>query len=136
MKEVPMGLYPFLRYEDCPAAIRFLVRAFGFEEKLVVPGEDGTIAHAQLQVPTGGIVMLGSVRRDPDEKVHVHSPRTLGGASAGIYIAIDDPDAHCARARAAGAEIFMPPTDQDYGSRDYGARDPEGNVWCFGTYKP
>jgi uncharacterized glyoxalase superfamily protein PhnB len=51
-------------------------------------------------------------------------------------VAVDDPDAHHARAKAAGAVIMMELTDQDYGSREYAARDPEGNVWCFGTYRP
>ena len=61
------------------------------------------------------------------------------GTNAGhtwVYVVIDDTDAHCQRARSAGAEIVMEPTDQDYGSRDYAARDPEGNIWSFGTYDP
>jgi uncharacterized glyoxalase superfamily protein PhnB len=53
-----------------------------------------------------------------------------------LYVAVDDPDAHHDRAKAAGAEILMPLTDQSYGSREYAARDPEGNVWCFGTFQP
>jgi uncharacterized glyoxalase superfamily protein PhnB len=62
------------------------------------------------------------------------SPFDLGPSA--VYIALDDPDAHYDRAVVAGAELGMEPTDQDYGSRDYAARDPEGNVWCFGTYHP
>ena len=52
------------------------------------------------------------------------------------YVVVDDPDAHHDRAVAAGANVVMPLTDQDYGSRDYAARDPEGNQWSFGTYQP
>jgi uncharacterized glyoxalase superfamily protein PhnB len=124
---------PFLRYADAPAAIRFLVAAFGFEEKLVVPGEDGAIAHAELTFGKG-MVMLGSERRDDD--FGMRSPKELGGANQGVYIVVDDPDALYERANRAGAEIQMKPTDQDYGSRDFVARDPEGNIWSFGTYDP
>jgi uncharacterized glyoxalase superfamily protein PhnB len=62
-------------------------------------------------------------------------PATRGGG-AGIYVVVEDADAHCARARAAGAEIVDDLHDTDYGSRDYSARDPEGNMWYFGTYQP
>jgi hypothetical protein len=71
--------------------------------------------------------MLGSSRPD--------APATRGGGG-GIYVVVIDPDAHCARARDAGAEILREPFDTDYGSRDYSAKDPEGNVWHFGTYQP
>jgi uncharacterized glyoxalase superfamily protein PhnB len=116
-----------LRYRDAAAAIDWLERAFGFEREMVVPGPDGSIAHAQLRHGSG-MVMLGSVTDDS------LWPQPPGGA--GVYVVVDDPDAHHARAIAAGAEIVMGLTDQDYGSRDYTARDPEGNLWCFGTYRP
>jgi len=119
-------LYPSLRYRDAPAAIEFLKQAFGFEEQIVYPGEDDTVAHAQLRFGPS-ILMLGSDRED------------LYGNRAGkgwLYVAIDDADAHCERARSAGAEIIVDLHDTDYGSRDYTARDPEGNVWSFGTYRP
>lgn len=119
-------LYPSLRYRDAPAAIEFLKQAFGFEEQIVYPGEDDTVAHAQLRFGPS-ILMLGSDRED------------LYGSRAGkgwLYVAIDDADAHCECARSAGAEIIVDLHDTDYGSRDYAARDPEGNVWSFGTYRP
>ncbi len=119
-------LYPTIRYRDAPAAIEFLKAAFGFEEHVVYPGEDGTIAHAQLSFGPS-ILMLGSDRED------THGRRAGQGS---MYVAIEDPNAHCARAQAAGAEIIVEPHDTDYGSRDYAARDPEGNVWNFGTYRP
>jgi uncharacterized glyoxalase superfamily protein PhnB len=131
--EVPMSLCPFLRYDDAKAAIEFLGRAFGFEEKLVVPDGDGNIAHAQLALD-GGVVMLGSTRTD--DPLALSSARALGGVSSGIYVTVADPDAHHARAVAAGAVIVMPLTNQEYGSREYAARDPEGNLWSFGTYAP
>lgn len=118
------AIYPTLRYDDAPAAIRFLTDAFGFETDEVYE-EKGLVSHALLGWKNG-LVMLGS-RRPGD-------PFDLGGCC--LYVAVDDPDAHCAQAKAAGAEILMELTDQSYGSREYAARDPEGNVWCFGTYRP
>ncbi len=120
-------LYPTMRYRDAPAAIEFLERAFGFVRREVIANEDGTIAHAELSLGPS-ILMLGSDRDDP-----------LVGSRAGkgwIYVAIDDPDEHCARARAAGAEVVTELHDTDYGSRDYAARDIDGNLWHFGTYRP
>jgi uncharacterized glyoxalase superfamily protein PhnB len=120
-------LYPLMRFRDAPAAIAFLKNAFDFRERQVIANEDGTIAHAEL-IYGPSILMLGSDREDP-----------VMGSRAGhgwIYVAVDDADEHCERARAAGAKIFAEPDDTDYGSRDYTAHDPEGNVWHFGTYRP
>lgn len=127
-----MNLIPCLRYADAAAAIDWLEKAFGFERKAVYPGEDGTVAHAEL-VFGGGMVMLGSDKLDAFD---FGSPLRVGTNTATIYVVVDDPDAHCARAKAAGAEIVAELKDQDYGSRDYAARDPEGHVWSFGTYRP
>ena len=124
---------PFLRYADAPAAIKFLTTAFGFEEQMVVPGEGGAIEHAQLSFGNG-MVMLGSYRED--DSFGMRCPADLGGANQGVYVIVDDPDALYERARKAGAQILHELTDQDYGSRDFTARDPEGNIWSFGTYDP
>jgi uncharacterized glyoxalase superfamily protein PhnB len=129
-----MSIHPFLRYDDAPAAIDFLQRAFGFEAKLVVPGDaPGKVAHAQLAL-SGGVVMVGSATNDAT--LGLGSPERRGSRSSGVYVVVADPDAHHARAKAAGAEIVMALCDQEYGSREYAARDPEGYVWCFGTYQP
>jgi uncharacterized glyoxalase superfamily protein PhnB len=79
--------------------------------------------------------MLGSTR-DTGYSRLVKTPKALGGINQSIYVVIDDTDSHYERAKAAGAEIVMEPYDQDHGSRDYAARDPEGNLWNFGTYAP
>jgi len=118
------AIYPTLRYDDAPAAIRFLTEAFGFRAD-AVHEEQGRVSHALLGWGNG-LVMLSS-RRPAD-------PFDLGQCC--LYVAVDDPDAHHARAKAAGAHILMPLADQHYGSREYAARDPEGNIWCFGTYRP
>ncbi len=124
-------VYPSLYYDDAVAALDFLERAFGFTRRLVVPGPDGTVVHAELTLGTG-IVMLGSARPERG----CLSPLELGGASGGLSVRIDDPDAHCARSRAAGAVIVQEPRDEKYGARGYLARDPEGHLWCFATYRP
>lgn len=121
-------IWPTLTYRDAPAAIRFLVEAFGFEEVASHPGsEPGVIDHAELRWPGGGGVMLGSAREDS----------VLSGLPPGVgsvYVVTDEPDALHDRASAAGATIVRGLRDEDYGSRGFTARDPEGVYWSFGTY--
>jgi uncharacterized glyoxalase superfamily protein PhnB len=122
-----MTIYPSLRYHDARAAIDWLAEAFGFTEKAVHADDEGVIRHAELS-GFGGIVMLGTEPAGGDP---------MWGAHAGqgwLYVSTDDPDARHARAVAAGAQIVRELQDTDYGSRDFSARDPEGNVWSFGTY--
>jgi uncharacterized glyoxalase superfamily protein PhnB len=127
-------MIPTLRYRDAAAAIEWLCQAFGFERHLVVEGEGGRIAHAQLTF-AGGMIMLGSTAYDAFGSL-TRQPREAGGVTQSPYIVIDDADAHHARATAAGAEIVMELKDEDYGGRGYSARDPEGHLWNFGTYDP
>jgi uncharacterized glyoxalase superfamily protein PhnB len=129
--QVPDAI-PTLHYHDAHAALDWLERAFGFERHAVYE-DDGKVAHAELRAGSNGMVMLGSAR---ENQYGLKTPRETGAPTSGIYVIIEDTDAHFARARDAGAEILMEPTDQDYGSRDYSARDPEGYVWHFGTYRP
>ncbi|AEW99753.1 VOC family protein [Streptantibioticus cattleyicolor] len=124
----PPQVWPVLRARDADALIRFLTDAFGFRET-VRYGDGDHVDHAELSWPEGGGVMLGSVRDDPAD------PCPLAPGAFGAYVVTADPDALCARARAAGAEITSPLHDTDYGSRDFSARDPEGNLWSFGTYR-
>ena len=127
-------IVPTLRYADAPTAIDWLCRAFGFEKRLVVPGEDGRIAHAQLTF-AGAMVMLGSAGRGSYDDMIVQ-PAQAGAETQAPYVIVEDVDAHCARARAAGAEIVIEPADQDYGGRFYACRDPEKHLWNFGSYDP
>lgn len=126
------NIFPTLRYEDASAAIDWLGRAFGFEEKEVHRGEDGTVQHAELRLGAG-LVMLGQHREEG--WIDGVAPDPFASPQ-GVYVVIGDPDAHHDRAKAAGARIVMELTYQDYGSREYSARDPEGNLWSFGTYDP
>ena len=111
--------HAYFGYRDAVAALRWLEKAFGFEPKEVHKGDDGQIVHAQMSFDTG-VFMISQAPT----------------AGSGIYVAVDDPDAHHDRAAAAGAEITMELIDQPYGSREYGAKDLEGNAWYFGTYRP
>jgi uncharacterized glyoxalase superfamily protein PhnB len=120
-------IIPSFRYDDARGAIAFLKDAFGFEEHAVHPDDQGVVRHAELKLGDA-YIMLGQAR--PDDGARVPS-----GPST-VYVVLDDPDAHHARAAAAGAEIVQEPIDQEYGSREYAARDPAGNVWWFGTYAP
>ena len=124
-------IFPILRYNDARAAIRSLCAAFGFVEIFSTPESGPFVRHAQLKLGTN-IIMLGSVR--PGE--HMVSPQELGAATQGLCVYVDDLDAHCERARAAGAAITSPPKDTDFGCREYHVRDLEGHSWTFSTYLP
>ena len=133
-KQTVATVIPALQYQDAPAAIDFLCRVFGFAKNAVYEGEGGSIAHAQLTLGNG-MVMLGSAKDTEYGKLLVR-PRDAGGVTMSVYVIVEDADAHFARAKAAGAEITREPVTQDYGGRDYTCKDPEGNVWTFGTYDP
>ncbi|MFF8881673.1 VOC family protein [Streptomyces flaveolus] len=121
---------PTLLYADAKAAVRRLTQAFGFTEPAVYEGRAGSVAHAE-PAQGNGAAMLGSKGTGSrfDEAMKSAGP-------TGVYVVVEDVDAHHRRPVEHGAEILMPPTDQDYGSRDYMARDLEGNIWSFGTYAP
>jgi uncharacterized glyoxalase superfamily protein PhnB len=125
-------IFPALRFRDAPAAIDWLGRAFGFERRMVVEGDGGVVEHAEL-VLGGSMIMLGSVR--PPEAGAYSAVAPPPGCSS-LYVLVEDPDGVHARAVEAGAGIVAGLADEDYGSRGFTARDPEGNVWTFGTYQP
>jgi uncharacterized glyoxalase superfamily protein PhnB len=121
-------IYPALRYRDAAVAVEFLERAFGFE-RVQIHEDDGLIGHAEMSWGES-MIMFGSETPEGIRRWGSHA------GQAWLYVTVDDADAHCERARQAGAEIIAEPFDTDYGSRDYAARDPEGNLWNFGTYDP
>ncbi len=129
--QVTSNIYPTLSYDDAPAAIEWLCRAFGFEKRLVVPGPEGTVMHSELSLGPG-VIMVSTSKPE----VGLVSPRRLPALNQALCVRVDDPDAHHARANAAGAEIIRELRDEEYGSRGYMAKDPEGNRWYFGTYLP
>ena len=125
------GLSSAVSYLDPKAAYRWLETAFGFEPMFVMLDGDGNLVHAEMSYGDS-VVMIGSEWSD-DHK----SPRSVGGKNTqSIHVQLaqgDDVDAHCAHARAAGAEILQEPDTQFYGDRTYRAKDPEGHVWTFGV---
>ncbi|MFE2325905.1 VOC family protein [Streptomyces sp. NPDC059385] len=129
MAGVP-SICPTLLYRDAKAAIKLLTEAFGFSQVAVYEGEDGSVTHAELAYGNG-VVMLGSKGRGG-----AFDKAMEGAGPTGVYVLVDDVDGHHRRAAEHGVEILMEPTDQDYGSRDYMAKDAEGNIWSFGTYAP
>lgn len=141
MKDTPAGwprVSVALYYQNAALAIDWLCRAFGFEVRLKIEGEGGRIEHSEL-VFGGGLIMVGeegSKSGRPDG-AHRKSPRSAGGANTqNIMVFVDDADAHCARARAAGAKITSEPKTTDYGEdywtdRTYEAEDLDGHRWWF-----
>jgi uncharacterized glyoxalase superfamily protein PhnB len=127
---------PALRYHDAPAAIEWLCRVFGFEKHAVYPNPDGTIAHAQLTLG-GGMVMLGSASNGTPYAELVRQPKEVGNTvTQAPYLVVPDCDAIYKTAKAAGAEIVMDIEDKSYGGRGFSCRDLEGHVWSVGNYDP
>jgi uncharacterized glyoxalase superfamily protein PhnB/ketosteroid isomerase-like protein len=127
----PAGrVWPILSYREAGAAMAFLGEAFGFEARAVYArGDDpGIIEHAEMGWPDGGGIMLGTAGKD-DTPFGQRMP-----GNDAVYVICDDPDALFQRATAGHAEIVRGLADEDYGSRGFTARDPEGNLWSFGTY--
>lgn len=121
-------IFPALKYDDAPAAVDWLQKAFGFAAHAVHKTPDGSIAHAEMTLGNA-MIMFGSVGK-PDAA----NPWTT--ERQGIYMLVPDIDAHYARAKSAGAEIVRPLADTPYGAREYSARDCNGHLWSFGTYDP
>ncbi len=118
---------PAVVYRDRPAAMTWLEHAFGFETSLLLTDAEGGIAHAEMSYD-GGVIMISSEWAD-----WTKSPGTTGGGNTQfLRVRLErDIDAHCERARRAGATITQEPADQFYGDRIYRAFDPEGHCWTF-----
>ena len=126
---------PTLRYRDVAAAIDWLCKAFGFHRHLVIDGEDGAVRYAEL-TNGFGMVMLAPVEDSAFDKL-MTQPGDIGGAETQIcYLFVEDVSTHCARAKAAGAEIVLDIEDELSSGRGYSCRDLEGHIWYFGTYDP
>jgi uncharacterized glyoxalase superfamily protein PhnB len=125
-------------YNDASKAIDWLCEVFGFDVRLKVEGEGGRIEQSEL-VFGEGLIMVGGVGSKPDRPnpMPCKSPRSVGGANTQcLCVCVEDVDAHCERARAAGAKIVDEPQTHDYGEeywadRTYRAEDLEGHQWWF-----
>jgi uncharacterized glyoxalase superfamily protein PhnB len=123
-------VWPVLTYRDARGALDFLGKAFGFEETACYARDDdpSVVEHAEMRWPLGGGIMFGTAGKDDSP----FGQRTAGNDS--VYVVCNDPDGLFDRAVAAGAAVVRGLRDEDYGSRGFTVRDPEGNLWSFGTY--
>ncbi len=137
VKNTKATLIPVLRYRDAPVAIEWLCQAFGFEKHLVVPNNEGTVAHAQLSIGNG-MIMLGSALENETEfgRLMKQPDEIGGGQTQSTYVVVADADAAYTRAKAGGAKIAMEIRDEDYGGRGFSCFDVEGHLWRFGSYDP
>src|SRR5579863_1361975 len=135
MHQYGSTVIPGHRYHDAPAAIEWLCRVLGFERQAVYEGENGSIAHAELTLGKG-MIMLGSGKDDEFSR-SLNSPDNMEGVeTCVIYVAVPDADLVHSRAVAAGARIFRPLRDTPHGHREFAVKDPEGHSWVVGTYDP
>lgn len=134
-KQTLSNVIPCMRYRDAPAAIEWLCDTFGFEPQLVVPNEDGTIAHAQLSFGNG-MIMLGSAF-DTDYGRLLKQPSEIGNfVTQSAYLVVNNADLVYGRVLEGGGKILLDIKDEDYGGRGFTCRDPEGHIWSIGTYDP
>lgn len=124
------AIWPILSFRDAPAAIDFLEQAFGFERTAVYARDDDptVVEHAELRWPPGGGVMCGTAGKD-DSAFGQRAP-----GNDAVYVVCTDPDELFERAVGAGSTVVRELADEGYGSRGFSVRDPEGNLWSFGTY--
>lgn len=128
-------IIPTLKYQNAQSAIEWLCRSFGFEKHLIVQGENGSIAHAQLTFGNS-MIMLGTLSNDEYGKL-IETPKNLNGFNTQApYIIVKNIDEHYRRAVQEGAEIVIEIKDEDYDGRGYTCRDLEGHLWNFGSYNP
>ncbi len=118
---------PYLYYKDVASALEWLALAFGFQERMRMPGPDGEISHAEMEC-ADGVIMLGCPSAD------YRNPTQLGQVTQSLYVFVDDVDKHFQQAKESGAKILQEPEDQFYGDRRYGTEDPEGHQWYFAQH--
>ena len=142
MKPTPKGwprISSCVTYRNAGDMIDWLCRAYGFEIRLKVEGDEGRIEHSELSYGNDGLIMVSSEKQGYGNELGapLRSPASVNGANTqSLMVYVDDVEAHCAQARAAGARISNELADHDYGEeywtdRSYGAADPEGHMWWF-----
>ena len=120
-------LSPNVFYDDPAAALEWLHKSFGFEIRMKMPGPDGSIIHAEMEIGDA-VVMMSPASSEPEWK----SPASIGGSvTQSLYVYVDDVEAHCQRARGAGAEVISDLEDMFWGDKTYVTRDLEGHRWTF-----
>jgi PhnB protein len=130
-KAIPEGyhsLTPYLVVDGAAQAIEFYRQAFGATERGAMPGPDGRIMHAEIQI--GDSVLMLS---DPSPQMITRAPTELGGTSAEVFLYVEDVDATVQKAAEAGAEVTSPVEDMFWGDRFGRIKDPFGQVWQIAT---
>jgi len=135
-----IAIIPYLGYKNAPKAIEWLCNAFGFQEQLVVPGENNQIVHAELKLDSV-LIMLGSSEHNIETAFskYLKHPAEMGGCETQTpYVVMDDEDLdeHFAKAKSYGAKIIIELRSETYGGRNYSCADLEGHLWSFGSYNP
>jgi len=130
------AIIPSLTYNDANQAIDWLCDAFGFQKHLIVPGENGTILHAELRLGTV-MIMMGSAQSGTEFSKLTKPPSELGGFETQCpYIVVDNPDGIYESAKKEGAKIAVEIKTNEYGGRGFSCYDLEGHLWSFGSYDP
>jgi PhnB protein len=120
-------MFVYLHVDDGAAAIEFYTRVFGARETFRLQGDDGRVAHAELQLGPATLMLA-----DEHPELGIRGPRALGGTGTTLHLHVDDADALTRRAEAAGATVLRPPADQAHGERQSRIRDPFGHEWLLG----
>ena len=119
-------IIPVVPYEDIRAGHDFLVAVLGFTSAGLVENGDGEVIHGEVRAGERRIWLHAAAGG-------LSTPRSTGAETGGIVVHVSDVDAHFEHAKANGATILREPTDEDYGQREYGVRDPEGHSWYIAT---
>ena len=130
---IPEGYHSlqiYLAVEDAAKAIDFYRKAFGAEETIRMPGPDGKVAHAELQIGDSKLMLS-----DPFEHSNVRPPSERGGPTASVFMYVDDVDATFEQAQKAGATVVSELEDMFWGDRFGTVADPFGHVWAMATHK-
>jgi uncharacterized glyoxalase superfamily protein PhnB len=136
-KNTRATVVPYLRYRDAQKAIEWLCLVFGFDQQLVVPNDDGTIAHAQLSFGNGMVMLCSAVKAEAEFGRLSQQPDEIDGRETQFpYLIVADADEVYRRAKAAGAKMEVEIKDEVYGGRSFTCRDLEGHLWNVGTYDP
>ena len=120
---------PYLYYNNLEKARNWLAEAFGLTPRFSMPGEDGALMHVEMTIEDG-VVMMGKADAEQGAK----SPQDLQAVTQGIFVYVDDVDAHFTRAKRAGAQIMMEPEEMFWGDRIYSVVDVEGHQWTFAQH--
>jgi PhnB protein len=133
MQAIPTGFHtatPVLTVRDGVKVIDFYKRAFGAEERMRIPGPDGSLMHAEIKIGDS-ILMLS----DEQPNMGCRAPSSVGSCTSYVFLYVPDVDAVFKKAVEAGAKVIMPPTDMFWGDRFGQVEDPAGQRWGLATHK-